>query len=211
MPGARVEEEQAVACSGCLLDVGPLVAGLGAEGTLREHQPGHARPRPVTRPQPIPPTFAISLVAATRACSLFPPRRSMVRRGSPVRVRKRASQKASKCPFLLPEQRTPIAQPSSTCPQDLSPTSPEPRVWARAKASDFIEHLPLMEVPCRQLERLIGHYGRGASWLGLAACGRRPARGGVVIAFSGGSTSPRPPHSLDHAVVAGGRGLSNRQ
>jgi hypothetical protein len=61
------------------------------KGTLREHQPGYARPRRVTRPQPIPPTSGISLAYATRACPRFPPRCSMVRRGSPVRVRKRAS------------------------------------------------------------------------------------------------------------------------
>jgi hypothetical protein len=52
------------------------------KGTLREHQPGHARPRPVTRPQPIPPSSGISLVDATRGCPSFPRRCSMVRRGS---------------------------------------------------------------------------------------------------------------------------------
>src|SRR5213592_2445445 len=49
--------------------------------TLREHQPAHARPRPVTRPQPIPPSSRISLVDDTPACPYFPPCCWMVRRG----------------------------------------------------------------------------------------------------------------------------------
>src|SRR6266516_466901 len=43
----------------------------------------------------------------------------MVRRGSTVRVRQRALQRASKWPFLLPEQRTPVARSSL----NLSPRS----------------------------------------------------------------------------------------
>ena len=67
-----------------------------SEGTLREHQAGHSRPRPVNRPQPIPATSGISLVYATRAYPRFLPRCSMVRRGSTVRVRQRASQRPRK-------------------------------------------------------------------------------------------------------------------
>ena len=70
-----------------------------AEGTLREHQPGHGRPRPITRPQSIPPSSGTSLVDVTRACPRLPPRCSMVRRESPVRVRKRALNRCKSVSF----------------------------------------------------------------------------------------------------------------
>ena len=47
----------------------------------------------------------------------------MVRRGSTVRVRQRALEKASKWPFLLPRGVCPALGRPSTCPQDLSPAS----------------------------------------------------------------------------------------
>ena len=74
---------------------------------MREHQSGHARPSRVTRPQQIPPTSGISLVDATRACPRLPPCCSMVRRGSTVRVRQRASRNALQNGYLscLSEKR----------------------------------------------------------------------------------------------------------
>jgi hypothetical protein len=60
------------------------------EGTLREQQPGHARPRAVMPLPTIPPACGIFVPATSRRCPRLPPRCSMVRRGSPVRVRKRA-------------------------------------------------------------------------------------------------------------------------
>ena len=61
----------------------------------------------------------------------------MVRRGSTVRVRQRASQKASKWPFLLPRsrntRRSRVPQPvPKICPQHLR----RPGVLARAKTCD---------------------------------------------------------------------------
>jgi hypothetical protein len=51
-----------------------------------------------------------------------PPSTSMVERGSTVRVRQRALEKASKWPFCcLNSLRPPLERPP-TCPQDLSPT-----------------------------------------------------------------------------------------
>jgi hypothetical protein len=61
-----------------------------AEGTLREHHRGHARPPAVTPPRPIRSLSGISVVAVTRAYPWFPLQTSMVRRGSTVRVRQRA-------------------------------------------------------------------------------------------------------------------------
>jgi len=81
------------------------------KGTLRERQPGQARPRPVTRPQAIPSASGSSLVDVTRACPRFPPRRSMVRRGSSVRVRQRALQKRRKS---VPSRSDRLA-PCRTC------------------------------------------------------------------------------------------------
>jgi hypothetical protein len=60
------------------------------KGTLREHQPGHWRARAVTDLRPIPSSSAAFVPAASRTCPRFPPRCSMVRRGSTVRVRQRA-------------------------------------------------------------------------------------------------------------------------
>jgi hypothetical protein len=60
---------------------GRLLRAPDNEGTLREHQHGHGRPRPVTRPRSIPPTSGSSLVCVGHACPPFPPRCSMVRRG----------------------------------------------------------------------------------------------------------------------------------
>ncbi len=65
--------------------------GSREKGTLREHQPGHARPRAVTRFRQIPSLCGIFLPVVTRVCPRVPFPPSMVRRGSPVRVRQRAS------------------------------------------------------------------------------------------------------------------------
>src|SRR5262245_64769336 len=46
----------------------------------------------------------------------------MVRRGSTVRVRQRASQKASKSPFCCLGAVRPALERPPSCPQDLSPT-----------------------------------------------------------------------------------------
>jgi hypothetical protein len=66
---------------------------LRAEGTLREHKPGHARPRAVTPFRQNSSDCGIFVVAMTRGCPCFPLQTSMVRRGSTVRVRQRALQK----------------------------------------------------------------------------------------------------------------------
>jgi hypothetical protein len=65
----------------------------GREGTLREQHRGHARPRQVTCRRAIPLPCAAFVPAPSLACPPFPPRRSMVRRGSRVRVRQRAPAK----------------------------------------------------------------------------------------------------------------------
>jgi hypothetical protein len=62
-----------------------------AEGTLREHHRGHRRLREVTLLRAIPSSCAAFVPAASRPCPPFPACRSMVRRGSTVRVRQRAS------------------------------------------------------------------------------------------------------------------------
>jgi len=61
----------------------PTASGSGAshsapehpqrEGTLREHQPDHARPHTVTRLRSFPPICGTFAVAVTRACSRVPP------------------------------------------------------------------------------------------------------------------------------------------
>src|SRR5436190_6913411 len=71
----------------------------------------------------------------------------MVRRGSTVRVRQRASQKASKWPFLLREGTRTSPERPSTCPQDLSPASTCREFLARIDASRTAEHLRGREVP----------------------------------------------------------------
>jgi hypothetical protein len=62
----------------------------------------HPRRRAVTRLRTIPSPCETFVAAASGFFPRFPLRRSMVRRGSTVRVRQRASQKASKSRFLLP-------------------------------------------------------------------------------------------------------------
>ena len=52
----------------------------------------------------------VNRVASDRACPRVTPGPSMVRRGSTVRVRQRASRKASKWPFLLPQRVRPVAR-----------------------------------------------------------------------------------------------------
>jgi hypothetical protein len=76
----------------------PLVWRLGraAEGTLREHRPGHARPPRVTPLQAIPSSCEAFVPASCRTYPRFPPGCSMVRRGSTVRVRQRALQSSCK-------------------------------------------------------------------------------------------------------------------
>jgi hypothetical protein len=72
---------------------------------VREHHRGHARPRRVTRLRAIPSSCAACVPAASRACPRFPPRGSMVRRGSTVRVRQRAFSKGpGKRPFSFGRQ-----------------------------------------------------------------------------------------------------------
>jgi hypothetical protein len=66
-----------------------------AEGTLREHQRGHTRPCTVTRAAAISAACGAFVPEPSRSCPRFPLRRSMVRRGSAVRVRQRASR--SRC------------------------------------------------------------------------------------------------------------------
>jgi hypothetical protein len=63
------------------------------QGTLREHHTGRARPRAVTRLRAIPSSCAAFVPAASRSYPRLPARCSMVRRGSTVRVRQRASRK----------------------------------------------------------------------------------------------------------------------
>ena len=65
----------------------------GGEGTLREHQRGHRRAHAVNRFRPFPSDCTAFVVALSRAWPLFPLQTSMVRRGSTVRVRQRASTK----------------------------------------------------------------------------------------------------------------------
>jgi hypothetical protein len=94
------------------------------KGTLREHRADHARPRAVTPLRSVPPVCASFVAAATRRCPRVPSRCSMVRRGSTVRVRQRASRKACKWPSLLPQVCTRNARPSvnpipKTCPHRL--------------------------------------------------------------------------------------------
>jgi hypothetical protein len=85
-----------------------LVGGAPSrpKGTLREHRRGHARPRAATPLPLISSPCGVFVPAASRACPRVPPRRSMVRRGSTVRVRQRASGKAlQSATFRLPKQK----------------------------------------------------------------------------------------------------------
>jgi hypothetical protein len=66
---------------------------LPLEGTLREHQRGQPRAHAVSHLRTIPSSCVAFVPAASRLCPRFPPRCSMVRRGSTVRVRQRALQK----------------------------------------------------------------------------------------------------------------------
>jgi hypothetical protein len=61
-----------------------------SEGTLRD-QPDQGRARAVTHLRVLASSCAAFVPAASRPCPRFQPRRSMVRRGSTVRVRQRAS------------------------------------------------------------------------------------------------------------------------
>ena len=72
-----------------------------SEGTLREHQRGHRRARAVTYLQAFPSSCAAFVPAASRVCPRFLPRGSMVRRGSTVRVRQRASRDPCKQAILV--------------------------------------------------------------------------------------------------------------
>ena len=89
--------------------------------TSRGYETGtSARARPVTRghgrhvPNPrFPGEKCSRMTARARRYRL---KTSMVRRGSTVRVRQRASQKASKWPFLLSRRRTYIARASLSVP-----------------------------------------------------------------------------------------------
>jgi hypothetical protein len=69
----------------------PDAPRVRAEGTRREHRPGHRRARVVIRLRGILASCAAFVPAASLLCPPFPVRRSMVRRGSTVRVRQRAS------------------------------------------------------------------------------------------------------------------------
>jgi hypothetical protein len=69
------------------------------EGTLREHSCGHARPLAVSRRRSFSGVCGWFVSVDSLACPRFPPLCSMVRRGSPVRVRKRAS---GKCLQMAP-------------------------------------------------------------------------------------------------------------
>jgi hypothetical protein len=71
------------------------------EGTVREYARGHARPRSVSRPWGFPAFCGIFVGVASPACPRFPTCCSMVRRGSTVRVRQRALQKARKPGLFL--------------------------------------------------------------------------------------------------------------
>jgi hypothetical protein len=70
------------------------------KGTLREHQAGHRRAPAITRFRLFPSSCAAFVPAASRPRPLFPPCRSMVRRGSTVRVRQRASRNALQNGYL---------------------------------------------------------------------------------------------------------------
>jgi hypothetical protein len=63
------------------------------EGTLREHSCGHARPLAVSRRRSFSGVCGWFVSVDSLACPRFPPLCSMVRRGSTVRVRQRASRK----------------------------------------------------------------------------------------------------------------------
>jgi hypothetical protein len=63
------------------------------EGTLREHSCGHARPLAVSRRRSFSGVCGWFVSVDSLACPRFPPPCSMVRRGSTVRVRQRASRK----------------------------------------------------------------------------------------------------------------------
>ena len=69
-------------------------------GTLREHPGGQQRASAVTRLRAISSSCAAFVPAASRLCPLFPSRCSMVRRGSTVRVRQRASRNALQNGYL---------------------------------------------------------------------------------------------------------------
>jgi hypothetical protein len=73
------------------------------EGTLREHEAGHARPRAVIPRRGIRLSCGIFVPAASRPCPWFRPRCSMVRRGSTVRVRQRALQNPRSRGFSVQE------------------------------------------------------------------------------------------------------------
>jgi Glucose-6-phosphate dehydrogenase, NAD binding domain/Glucose-6-phosphate dehydrogenase, C-terminal domain len=68
----------------------PHRAAAEGKGTLREHNCGHARPPPATRLRRTPSSCSAFVPAGSRPCPRFPPRRSMIERGSTVRVRQRA-------------------------------------------------------------------------------------------------------------------------
>ena len=72
--------------SGTSPDAVPLNQSAG-KGTLREHHLEYRRARGVTRLRRSSSSCAAFVPAASRACPLFPCRRSMVRRRSTVRVR----------------------------------------------------------------------------------------------------------------------------
>ena len=67
-----------------------------SEGTQR----GYWRPRAITRLRTNPRSCSSFVPATSRPCPPFPPRCSMVRRGSPVRVRKRACKVPANGRFL---------------------------------------------------------------------------------------------------------------
>src|SRR6266480_2801690 len=68
-------------------------------------------------------------------------RSSMVRRGSTVRVRQRASRKASNGLFCCLSGVSTTLERPSICPQDLSPTFQQPSSLGLSKGSDYMEHL----------------------------------------------------------------------
>jgi hypothetical protein len=71
-----------------------------AKGTLREHQRRYWRPRAITRLRTNPRSCSSFVPATSRPCPPFPPRCSMVRRGSTVRVRQRLEIPANQHPSL---------------------------------------------------------------------------------------------------------------
>jgi hypothetical protein len=93
-----------------------LTSRTKTKGTLREQQPGHARPSTVTRLQSISRGCRIFVPGASLACPPILLRRSMVRRGSTVRVRQRALQKPRKSGVSL---------------SDLLARNPVQCVWSR--------------------------------------------------------------------------------